>query len=77
MQTFENLLLQNYSTDITYKFLDIGATTLAKNSQRQFQLGYVSLGMCNQSLFKWWRHLHFLQNNSKRRFEYNTFNANL
>ena len=39
MQTFENLILQNYSTkffDITYKY---------------------SLGMCNQSLFKWWCHL--------------------
>ena len=22
--------------------------------------------MCNQSLFKWWRHLHYLQNNSER-----------
>ena len=40
MQTFKNLLLQNYSTkflDITYKY---------------------SLGMCNQSLFKWWCQLH-------------------
>ena len=35
MQTFENLLLQNYST----KFLDIAYKW--------------SLGMCNQSLFKW------------------------
>ena len=51
MQTFENLLLQNYSTvflNIAHKY---------------------SLGMCNKSLFKRWRHLHYLQNNSKRQFE--------
>ena len=59
MQTFENLLLQNYSTkflDITYKY---------------------SLGMGNQSLFKWWRHLHYWQNNSQRQFEHRKFDANL
>ena len=59
MQTFENLLLQNYST----KFLDI---THKK-----------SLGMCNQSLFKWWRHLHYWRNNSQRQFEHRKFDANL
>ena len=50
MQTFENLLLQNYATnflDIKYKW---------------------SLGMCNQSLFKWWCHLHYWQNSSQRQF---------
>ena len=59
MQTFKNLLLQNYSTkvlDITYKW---------------------SLGMCNQSLLKWWRHLHYWQNNSQRQFEHRKFYANL
>ena len=59
MQTFKNLLLQNYSTkflDITYKW---------------------SLGMCNQSLFKWWRHLHYWQNNSQRQFEHRKLDANL
>ena len=51
MQTFENLLLQNYSivfSDIAHKY---------------------SSGMCNKSLFKWWSHLHYQQNNSKRQFE--------
>ena len=31
--------------------------------------------MCYQSLFKWWRHLHFLQNNSERQFEHRKFDA--
>ena len=51
MQTFENLLPQNYLTvflDIAHKY---------------------SLGMCNKRLFKWWRHLHYRQNNSKSQFE--------
>ena len=26
--------------------------------------------MCNQSLFKWWRKLHYWQNNSQRQFEH-------
>ena len=26
--------------------------------------------MCNQSLFKWWRHLHYWRNNSQRQFEH-------
>ena len=59
MQSFENLLLQNYCTnflDITYKY---------------------SLGMCNQSLFKWWRHLHYWRNNLQRQFEHRKFDANL
>ena len=33
--------------------------------------------MCNQSLFKWWRHLHYLRNNSERQFEHRKFDANL
>ena len=33
--------------------------------------------MCNQSLFKWWRHLHNWQNNSQRQFEHSKFNANI
>ena len=59
MQTFKNLLLQNFSTkflDITYKW---------------------SLGMCDQSLFRWWRHLHYWRNNSQRQFEHRKFDANL
>ena len=51
MQTFENLLLQNYWTvflDVAHKY---------------------SLGLCYKSLFKWWRHLHYRQNNSKRQSE--------
>ena len=52
MRTFENLILQNYST----KFLDI---------------------MCNQSLFKWWCHLHYWRNNIQRQFEHRKFDANL
>ena len=59
MQTFENLLLQNYATkflDITYK---------------------LSLGMCYQNLFKWWHHLHYLQNKCQRQFEHRKFDANL
>ena len=59
MQTFENLLLQNYATkflDITYKW---------------------SLGMCNQTLFKWWRHLHYWRNNNQRQFEHRKFDGNL
>ena len=36
-----------------------------------------SLGMCNQSLFKWWRHLHYWRNNSQRQFENRKFDANL
>ena len=27
------------------------------------------MGMCHQSLFKWWRHLHYWRNNSQRQFE--------
>ena len=27
--------------------------------------------MCNLSLFKWWRHLHYRQNNSQKQFEHN------
>ena len=59
MQTFKNLLLQNYSTkflDITYKW---------------------SLGMCNKSLFKWWRHLLYRKNNSQKQFQHSLLNANL
>ena len=26
--------------------------------------------MCYQSLFKWWRHLHYWRNNSQRQFEH-------
>ena len=33
--------------------------------------------MCNQSLFKWWGHLHFLRNNSEKQFEHRKFDANL
>ena len=33
--------------------------------------------MCNQSLFKWWRHLHYWQNNRQRQFEHRKFDANL
>ena len=58
-QTFENLLIQNYST----KFLDV--------TYKQ------SFGMCNQSLFKWWRHLFYWRNNSQRQFEHRKFDANL
>ena len=29
--------------------------------------------MCNQSLFKWWHHLHYWRNNSQRQFEYRKF----
>ena len=59
MQSFENLLLQNYSTkflDITYKY---------------------SLGMSNQSLFKWWHNLHYWQNNRQIQFEHRKYDANL
>ena len=31
----------------------------------------------NQSLFKWWHHLHYWQNNSQRQFEHRKFDANL
>ena len=58
MQTFENLLLQNYSK----VFSDFG---------RKY-----SLSMCYKSLLKWWRHLHYQQNNSKRQLELTKFNAN-
>ena len=58
MQTFKNLLLQNYST----KFLDTYKW---------------SLSMCDQSLFKWWRHLYYWRNNSQRQFEHRKFDANL
>ena len=33
--------------------------------------------MCNQSLFKWWCHLHYWQNNSQRQFEHRKFDANV
>ena len=33
--------------------------------------------MCNQSLFKWWCHLHYWRNNSQRQFEHRKFDANL
>ena len=33
--------------------------------------------MCNQSLFKWWRHLHYWRNNRQRLFEHRKFDANL
>ena len=59
MQTFEDLLLQNYST----KFLDITCK--------------YSMGMCNQSLFKWWGHLHYWRNNRQRQFEHRKFDAKL
>ena len=59
MQTFKNLLLQNYST----KFLDITCKW--------------SLDMCDQSLFKWWRHLYYWRNNGQRQFEHRKFDANL
>ena len=31
--------------------------------------------MCNQNLFKWWCHLHYLRNNSERQFEHRKFDA--
>ena len=37
----------------------------------------LSLAMCNQSLFKWWRHLYYWRNNSQRQFEHRKFDANL
>ena len=33
--------------------------------------------MCNQSLFKWWRHLHYWRNNSQRQFQHRKFDTNL
>ena len=33
--------------------------------------------MCYQSLFKWWRHLHYWRNNSQRQFKHRKFEANL
>ena len=33
--------------------------------------------MCNQSLFKWWCHLHYWRNNSQRQFEHRKFDANV
>ena len=33
--------------------------------------------MCNQILFKWWRYLHYLRNNSEKQFEHRKFDANL
>ena len=33
--------------------------------------------MCNQSLFKWWCHLHYWRNNSQRQFEHRKFDAKL
>ena len=33
--------------------------------------------MGNQSLFKWWCHLQYWQNNSQRQFEHRKFDANL
>ena len=33
--------------------------------------------MCNQNLFKWWRHLHYWRNNSQRQFEHRKFDANV
>ena len=29
----------------------------------------------NLSLLKWWRHLHYRQNNSQKQFEHRLFNA--
>ena len=29
----------------------------------------------NLSLLKWWRHLHYRQNNSRKQFEHRLFNA--
>ena len=44
---------------------------LQKYSTKFLDITYKwSLGMCNQSLFKWWRHLHYWQNNSQRQFEH-------
>ena len=34
-----------------------------------------SLSICYQSLFKWWRHLHYWRNNSQRQFEHRKFDA--
>ena len=33
--------------------------------------------MCDQNLFKWWRHLHYWRNNSQRQFEHRKFDADL
>ena len=33
--------------------------------------------MCYQSLFKWWRYLHYQRNYSQRQFEHRNFDANL
>ena len=33
------------------------------------------MGMCYQSFFKWWRHLHYWGNNSQRQFEHRKFDA--
>ena len=33
--------------------------------------------MCNQSLFKWWCHLHYWRNNGQRQFEHRKFDANV
>ena len=33
--------------------------------------------MCYQILFKWWRHLHYWQNNSQRQFEHRKFDVNV
>ena len=35
------------------------------------------MGICNQTLFKWWCHLHYWRNNSQRQFEHRKFDANL
>ena len=34
------------------------------------------MDMCYQSVFKWWRHLHYCRNNSQRQFEHRKFDAN-
>ena len=60
MQTFENLLLQNYSTqflDITYKINSLWVCVI-------------------KVLFKWWCHLYCRRNNSQRQFEHRKFDAN-
>ena len=35
------------------------------------------MNMCNQSLLKWWCHLHYWRNNSQRQFEHRKFDANV
>ena len=35
-----------------------------------------SLGMCNENLFKLWRHLHYWRNNSQRQFKHSKLNSN-